>query len=370
MRSCVTTVVVLPLLFAGFMWTSARSQNLHWNVNIDQTYSTNPFRSLEPEATWISSAVVDFSSQIGAVQAGYTGNISGFHRSPGRNFYRHGARLTYSDTSRYVGLEIAQRINHDEYFYYNYTAAVLFLAMPGDFPMGNLHYSGNLAWYEYPGLEEYKNIQAELSVQWNYTLPSRTTIITGAGMNYKQYLNNAVRQTAEPGLSNDFAPYTAQINWRLRFAQGITAGTGLAVQYQYRHFFSSGNYTTTDLLYWLAQESAVFDDHISYQGASAGVELTQLLTGNIIGKMAGYRFMKRYPDQPPFIDQDTYETNLRREDRFSTFWITLERMLPPVITPQSRLSVQLMFQWMSNQSNSYWYKYEARYASVGIVYSL
>lgn len=351
------------LLLLSLLWvTPLDSQALNWDLNMHQTYSTNPFRTISAEKSWISTAEFGLASQIHAVQLRYSGSLSAFNQRESRNFYWHIAQLSYRDSLLYTTVSLEQRINRTSFNYYDYTAGHLLISRLVEFPVGDGYFRGNLAYYAYPELPEYENLQINFGVQWNTTFPTRTTLISNAGVNQKIYLDKTNLQ------SQAHIPNSTQLTWSLRLAQGVAARTGIAAQYQYRHVFSTTEPTNQYLVYQLAQESAIFDDPITYQGSSWGLELTQLFPWYIMSRISAYQFFKQYPEQPLYIDDSTYHPSQTRHDRLSTVWITVEKPIVLQTLQHSEFTLLLTYQWTDNRSNSYWYDYTVHYGSLGIEY--
>ena len=158
----------------------------------------------------------------------------------------------------------------------------------------------------------------------------------------------------------------SQLVFWLRLAQSITPTTGLAVHYQNRYLITGMDRFISGLSYGYTQESSLFDDPMSYEGHSLGLELTRLLLFEMSLKFGTYYTTKNYSAQGVYLNEEDYSENILREDKHKTAFLSLQKNLNLNFRDGSELIFHLDYQWTNNKSNSYWYDYSNQIYSAGI----
>jgi hypothetical protein len=156
--------------------------------------------------------------------------------------------------------------------------------------------------------------------------------------------------------SSTESSYTTQLQWWVRLAQSITPFTGLALQYRQWMTLDGYNRYVSGIIYDFNDESALFDDPLGYELQSIQVELTQLLPFQSILKLGYERNTKDYTLQGIYTDQDTYSDSPLREDQNEYVSVSFRKSLP---WGEMILDFELLYQWLLNHSNSYWYNYKS-----------
>jgi hypothetical protein len=149
-------------------------------------------------------------------------------------------------------------------------------------------------------------------------------------------------------------------------AQSITSTTGLAVQYNYQTLLSESARFITGISYNYSEESQIFDDPMGFEGFSVGGELTKLVFGGMILKSTFYYKDKQYVSQGIYTDFENYNGSILRNDVNKTIWINLQKRLGLKFRGGSDLIINLNYQWINNQSNSYWYDYSNQQISLSL----
>jgi len=101
-----------------------------------------------------------------------------------------------------------------------------------------------------------------------------------------------------------------------------------------------------------------------------GSELTQLLPLQMMIKFAAYYLDKNYVAQGIYLDQENFDETILREDIYRTLWFTLGKRFNLPFSETTSLLLQFNYQWIKNESNSYWYNYESQFVSLGIQFDI
>ena len=154
-----------------------------------------------------------------------------------------------------------------------------------------------------------------------------------------------------------------QLSLWLRLAQSVTPTTGLAFQYYNRTLLSGQDRFISDISYSYSQESEIFNDPLGYESHSYGLELSKLLPNELILKLAANYVEKDYSAQGIYVNEENYDELTLRNDKHKTFYVNLKKDFEFI--KGSTLAMSLYYQWISNNSNSYWYNYNNNFCSVG-----
>jgi len=394
------------LLIIGIMGTSLAivPLNAQWNFSLtyDQEYNDNPFRLPETQNSWVSSIDFGLEKEFKSFAIGYYGNYSRFNSIMERNFYWHQLGLWGGTETTRWGFYGEQRINKSDYQLYDYFNVTSYLQHQFLLKEMRITWNGSINYNQYKELNELNNWKVNTSLQGHKSLPTRTTLIGGISFHYKIYPNStgetyftpdsALTQMSYLSTVNQFSisdnghgrghgrmgylspkAYTqlettsaSQLTFWLRLAQSITQKTGLAVQYQQRKILSGSDRFVSGLSYSYSQESQLFDDPMSHEGYSVGSELTQLLPFDITLKLAGYYTTKNYSAQGIYVDAETYDSSILRQDLSKTAWASLRKNIGINFRDGAAIVFYLYYQWLDNQSNSYWYDYANRSVLIGL----
>lgn len=394
------------LLIIGIIGTSGviAPLNAQWNFSLayDQEYNDNPFRLPETQNSWVSSIDFGLEKEFKDFAIGYNGNYSRFNSIMERNFYWYQLGLRGGTEMTRWGFYGEQRINKSDYQLYDYLNVTSYLQHQFMLKQTSIIWNGSINYNRYKELVELNNWKFNTSLQGHKSLPSRTTLIGGISFHYKIYPNStgetyfipdsAMTPMSYLSTTNQFSisgnghgrgrgkmgylspkAYTdletasaSQFTFWLRLAQSLTQSTGLAVQYQQRNILSGSDRFVSGLSYSYSQESQLFDDPMSHEGYSIGSELTQLLPFNITLKLAGYYMTKNYSAQGIYLDEGNYDSAILRQDVSKTAWASLRKNIGINFRARAAIVLYLYYQWLDNQSNSYWYDYKNTATSFGL----
>jgi hypothetical protein len=357
--------------------------------SIDAALDSNPFRYLEEESSWISQLGFGIQPKLGSMYFSYNGNYTTFDRLPERNYYWHQAALFSKQDNMEFGTLYEQTINGNEYEIFNSSNFAAYLN--NYFSWGEFNFFSNLegTLNYYSQLEELDNFNFDVGIKTHRSFETGTTFIFGTIFHYKKYLNNIYVQdsTAQSSggtsgqggmgqggqmVNNIYSEYDApsvsQIQYWARLAQSITTTTGLALQFQSRMIVGGTSRYLSFIAFNYADESQIFDDPLGYENQNYGLELTQLLPLGIVLKGAYYKNEKDYATQGVYTDAENYNFQQLRKDTRTNAWITIHKRFVGGFLGSENLTLKLTYQWLDNNSNSYWYNYQSQY--MGLNFSL
>jgi hypothetical protein len=388
--------VIILLIFC----TNLFSQ-WNFNLSLDQAYNDNPFRLPEQQESWISSFTIEIQRDFGNFFINYHGSYNYFEAIDVRNFYWHLAGIGFNSQKTKYGINVEQRVNQTDYNIYNYSMLTGYFNQQFQFAKFNWLWSNGASYNDYSELSQLNNWEINSNIRIHRTFPSRTTLMGGTEIYYKRYTNSeqtlAIDTTnnqimasilgngkggsgsgrhgmigsgggyfSSTVYANFEVPSISQIRLWGRLAQSLTSSTGIAVQYNYQDLLSESARFVTGISYNYNEESEIFDDPMGYKSSSIGGELTQLLFGGMILKSAYYFKDKRYVSQGIYTDAETYDGSSLRSDINKTFWIYLQKRVGINFRGGSDLVLKFKYQWINNQSNSYWYDYSNQQVSLGL----
>ncbi len=384
--------------------------NAQWNFSLsyDQEYNDNPFHLPDAESSWISSLQFGTEHESKKFTVGYYGNYSHFNNILDRNFYLHQLALFGGSDTTGWGIFGEQRINKTAYNIYDYKD--LNGIFRHRFSVAGLvaNWQSKIQFNFYDQLSELNNWKLNSTLRFHKSFHTRTTIMAGVGVDYKNYLNSSQSIEVLPdstiselnfptvsilyetgnghgnggkgggkgyrhGEGDGFLtqnsyfnlenPSVLQLSLWLRLAQSVTPTTGLAFQYYNRTLLSGQDRFISDISYSYSQESEIFNDPLGYESHSYGLELSKLLPNELILKLAANYVEKDYSAQGIYVNEENYDELTLRNDKHKTFYVNLKKDFEFI--KGSTLAMSLYYQWISNNSNSYWYNYNNNFCSVG-----
>ncbi len=391
-------LIGINILISG----SLLQAQLNYTLSVQQQYSSNPFQLPETEGDQISEFSVGVQKNWQKFSLQYFGSYIRFNQNLKRNFYWHQLFLSGGDaTNWYVRLD--NRLNRTDYNIYDY-----FIAQGGlnqRLSKGNylLRFGINGSFNRYQELDELNNILLKFYGSINRSFQTKTSIIGALSFNYKSYLDNNFELTSPEESVTDISKAISILNgggngpgsgrggpghgdgtgagqWyypedaemsnavsqmvlSLRIAQSLSTYTGIAVQYYNRISLTEGDRSIAGLADGYQMESQIFDDPMGYSGQTYGIELTQIFPFRIKGRIAAYRIGKNYVSQGIYLDEINFNESILREEIRKTVWFTIQKQWDINL---ATLNWQIDYQWVDNESNSFWYLYNNQYISTGI----
>ncbi len=368
-----TTLILLALLgFSQAQWQA--------DLYVNQAYETNPFRLPENEPSWISTLDLGVQYNFGDFAISYRGDYTYFTNFLDRNHYWHQAALFGEIGATNLGIYYNQRFNKNDYTVYDYYSGVAYLNHSTEIAGFNLFMSGNAILTSYAELTDLDNFELNGLIRINKSFETRSTLIAGFGAYYKDYTQSYTVVDTIAGSSGQMgggmgpgsgssgyyyteleAPSVSQWQFWARAAQSIFERTGLSAQYQIRRSLTGSARFVSGPTLGYNEESEIFDDPLGYELQSFGAEITSILPAQIILKASYYQGEKDYITQGIYLDEEIYDEDILRNDRYKTATLNIRKVFPA-----GSVSYELKFwyQWYQNDSNSYWYTYQNHYSSI------
>ncbi len=275
---------------------------------------------------------------------------------------------------------VSKRIDNESYNIYDHT---LFYLQPiaeydlsENTEIGVSYLFNRVVFNNLPNFDYYEH---SLQLQSSVYLPTRTTIISKAFMNFKEYDPYTYTSTdtvtiSHPGqgqgsttrvirTSEHDVPsaQTSQLAIVVRIAQGITQKTGIAATLQYQwtlqkesRFFLS-NYGTIP-------DDQLFDNPYGYKGYFWGLMVTQVLPLSVKLRFSFYQQQRIYNSLPAF-DLGENIIAAHREDTRNTLSISAEKEF-------RYFSISAIFDTITNSSNDPFYTYNNQAFTLAFFFSL
>lgn len=367
----IITISFFILIFSFFSFRNSQAQ-LSMSVSTDQEYNSNPFSSPTPIESVISSYNLGLEYEPNNWGFGYYNNYSQFLSIPERNYYWHQLGTWFASDNSMLGIYYEQRINKEDYAYYDYSSFDFYFKQKFSFSDFNFLLNASAAYTSYQELTDLNNFLFTTSIRSAKSFETKTTLIGGVVFNYKTYSssNSILSGTFGRGRNSSITPTvdrsTSHFNIYGRIAQSLTSTTGLAVQYTNRNILSGLAKDASSLGVTYGDESQFFDDPISYEGYTYQIQLTQILPFEATLRGSYFYNSKNYPSQGIYLNADDYDEVTKRIDNQQLFDLSLSKMIELSKNANTSLSISLEYQFIKNESNSFWYQYDTNKASINI----
>ncbi len=365
-------LVIFTMLFAWqLVWAQVSKE-----VNITSYVDDNVFRSPEPTSDVLSDVGISlgFRPQDSNLQFSYSSDFYLYNKLNERNFSLHTFGLhTFAQFGEqkqhtfYIGSDLDLRLNSSDYNYYDYGQLYFYASVLLNMRTYILKSGYNFRYRGYSNLSELSNTRHYLFVQFNKSLPSRTTFIVEADYGYKGFADEQT-QTFQGGRGRRYTSYTytttnstipslSHIILLARVAQSLHPKVGAFVQYKKQiSLTDQTDYQNSDYYY---QDEELFDDPFSYEMDRFTAQLTWLLPGRTSLKLSGNYFDKTYISEQAYVSAaDTIASGGIRQDSGHNLFISLEKTFYFNKSWAKALTVTLYYNYLINESNSYWYDYK------------
>ncbi len=345
------------LVLAAILLIGSTELSAQWNFTFSsmQEFNSNPFRNPVEQSDVMSSFNAGIQNYYGAAKLLYYGSYSSFAEMNERDSYWHQFGTFVEDSQYVYGIYGEQRINKSDFSFFDYYEFAGYYKKMID--VGYLSPILNLstAFRHYKELSDYDNLFLSGGFNLSKSFQTKTTLIVNGGLNYKYYTN-----TMSFGLT------IYQVYSNLRVAQSLFENSGLAVYYTNRTMLNYGG--TGNALYnsYYGDESDLYDDPVSRNENSVGVELTQLLPAGIVLK-AGYEYSSRkYPSQGIYLNETDYLSGTDRSDSGNLLNLSAVKSFSLTDDNLYNLKVGLRVIYNDRASNSYWYDYQSTGVSLNL----
>ena len=340
-----------------------------FSLSTEHEYNDNPFHSLTPENTYISSFDLGIENDLGSLSAGYYGSYLNFDIIPERNFYWHQLAVWKDFENATIGAYAEQRIGRDIYTYFDYTNYKIYFQQQLNLDFLYMFFSPSISLSKYPDIAIMDNFKGSLAYSFNKGFETGTTFIIGGEVNYKKYLDptqsgyytytdETNQVITESYTDNNLSSLTQLVSF-IRAAQSITPTTGIAAQLTNRNIIERMGSSVKDLNLYYGDESEMFDDPVNYSGNNLAFEITQILFDDMTIK-AGYYFNKKfYPSQGIYDAEYYYSTDLMRSDTQNVFNFSITKNITLGFLSDAGCAVGINYKFIKNSSNSYLFNYES-----------
>lgn len=343
-RLCLIAISALMILNANLY--AGKDIRVGTNVYLDDNIFRN--YSERGDAVYVPYLNLGYgwkASDMDNLYLGYSGELFLFNEMSYRNFSIHGMSFDYnhlwpeSQTLLALGGMFETRINREEYNYYDYTEGGIYAGVKR-YLRENLTMIAryNLNAKSFDSFSEFNYLEQIFSAQFNWFLPSKTTISFSGRYFYKNYTSSIeyadsqfVESSAQLSSASEFLSERAeriaggrmgpgqgrgpgsgqvvggndgevvvtdpdgyyiygvstgefessdQIALGLSVAQNLAQNTGLKVAYEGRINPHNRNRYLANVGESVLNNEELFDDHYSYNGHEVKVQLKQILPDN------------------------------------------------------------------------------------------
>ncbi len=401
--------IILIVLTTTVLTFRQSNAQLDFRISYHQEYNNNPLRLPNGEESWISNFHIGAEKSFEKLMLGYYGNYSHFTDISERNYYWHQMAVVGGSDTTGWGIYGEQQINKADFDIFDYKELDAYLRHRLIFGGLSTYLYGRIQFNFYDQLSELNNTKFNASVRVQKTFPTRTTLISGLSFDLKNYMNTdpTVEFIADSNVTTlskssmtsstlngngkhgnnrggrgyrnfenggQVAPNSyvdlenssvTQLSLWARLAQSITPTTGIAIQYHNRHLLTGSDRFVSGLADIYNQESGIFNDPMGYESHSYNFELTKILPGSMMFKLTAYYADKNYSSEGIYENEENYSDTTFRNDKYKTIFASLAKDFGISTFNGTILTFNINYQWIDNQSNSYWYEYQTSHISAG-----
>ncbi len=346
------------------------------SVTISTYSDDNVLRSPEPIKDVLTDIGIKLSYQPEktSFQISYESDFFKYSKLNERDFSLHTLGLSsYKSFGKneqhtfYFGSDFDLRINGQDYNYYNYNQFYLYGNLFFDFHSFLIRSGYNFRYRGYSNLPELSNFQHYFFLQLNKSFATRTTVILESDLGYKSFRGQSSevvysagrgrRWTTSTLTTSSNAPVLSHLILLSRISQSIHPKIGFFVQYkkqisldQQSEFLNSDGYF---------QDEELFDDPFSYESDQVSAQLTWILPYQTTIKIFGSNYQKAYISEQAFASaEDSVGIGGPRSDHGKQLFVSLDKKFYLNKTWLQAMTIGLNYNYLLNNSNSYWYDYK------------
>jgi len=348
---------------------STASAQMIPTINLYTTYTDNLFLNYNQRSDLINATYIDLDYFVNEdLSFYYAGSTSVFTKNADLFAHLHtfGSSYTRSfgiDNLIYAGTEIGLRLDRPLYAYRDFAeghafATVKFYLRPD--VLGRLGYS--LHYRNFLNADEYTYADQRLKGRLIHTLPSHTTLLFGAELGVKSYLNAAVSAPAlfaSPERSRHLLRWVA----RLKAAQSLGSNAGLQIEWLHRQQpYGQSQY---DNFYLYDPDADLFDDSYSYGGNKISTTLKYLAPWQSELQTSIRRENRHYTNRPAY-DLNGKPIAAAATEQHQTLSLSLGRTFYTQDFWFQHADVELEWLYRNIDSNDPFYETSAHSTSLGL----
>jgi len=335
---------------------------LAFSISTSNGYNSNPFNLPVESSSYINSFNLGIEYNYKNFGVGYYTDYTLFQSITERNFFWHQLGGWYSTENTLWGIFAEQRMNKNDFSYFDYTFFNTYLNYKGE--SNSVYYllNSSLSYTSYDELAELNNLLVTFGLRASKSFETKTTFILGGIFNNKHYSNSETltfnpRGRRMGGFYQSSGTSITQLIVYGRIAQSVWENFGVSAQYTYKNILSGTGKDLSNLNLAYNDESQIFDDPVSNEGYSVNFQITQILPYKI--KIQGNYFFnsKTYPAQGIYLDEENFDETIVREDTQEIIKVSAAKTFDLSWTSISKLTFMLQYSNTVNNSNSYWYNY-------------
>ncbi|KAA3659797.1 MAG: hypothetical protein DWQ10_08130 [Calditrichaeota bacterium] len=383
--------LILMLVFFVANFVSAQFSK---NIEISSWHDDNLYRSPEPLEDVLTNLSVrlDYRPENSAVKYYYNGSFYRYNETVLRNFSLHGLGLNFANSFGeegkhmvYLGGEGTLRNNDEAYNNYDYNQLYSYANFRFKLDRFFLKTGYNFRYRSYNNLPDLTNTRHFLFVQANKSFPTRTTVIVEADLGHKAFAGREIYTTVSD--DDGFVRGSGRMGGRFSTSQSVSSITEVpslsqavvlarvtqslhqkvGVYVQYRRQFglaAEGNYTNSDGYF---QDEELFDDPFSYESESISTQLTWMLPRRTKLQIGGALVGKDYIEEQAYVSvDDSLATGGDRSDDYNSIYLNLSKTFNANKSWLKSLYFSVYYNYIQNESNSYWYAYKNAVSGAGI----
>ena len=341
------------------------------------TYSDdNVLRLPEPTADVVTDIGLNltYHPEKTNLQISFQSNFFRYLQLSERNFSLHTIGLSSyksfgndAQHTFYFGSDFDLRINGEDYNYYNYNQFYLYGNLLFNFQSFLLRSGYNFRYRGYSNLPELSNFRHYFFLQFNKSFATRTTLILESDLGYKSFSGQSSeviystghgrRWTNSSTTISSAGPALSHIILLSRISQSLHSKVGFFVQYkkqisldQQSEFLNNDGYF---------QDEELFDDPFSYESDQISSQLTWILPYQMTIKLFGGKYKKEYISEQAFTSaEDSVGLGGPRSDDGSRLFISFDKKFNLNKNWLKTITLGLNYNYLINESNSYWYNYK------------
>ncbi|MBN1406548.1 MAG: hypothetical protein JW956_02090 [Calditrichaceae bacterium] len=370
------------LLLSLLAFTYAQFQS---TIDISSWYDNNLYRSPEK----VDDIVTDFDLQLdyqpekSNVNFYFNGNYLLYNENNTRSFYMNALGFNYTKAmdddelhTFYMGIDWTFRVNNEEYNYYDFNQVYAYSNLSFNLDWFFLRSGLNYRYRNYANIPDLNNNQFYGFVQINKPFETKTTFIIEANLGYKAFagenftsyttsgdgsgqghgrMSTTSTYTTAATTANEI-PSLSQAVLLARVAQSLHTKIGVYAQYRKQiSLTDETSYVNSDDYY---QDEELFDDPFSYESDTYSSQFTWMLPWQMKLQIGGAITSKNYVSEAAYESiEDTTGSSIRVDDQ-NSYYVNFTKTFYLKKNWIHMLQFNLNYNYIRNESNSYWYDYE------------